>query len=135
TGRRGHQRPRTTIAVSWSDDGAARWSRPVTVSGGPRDVPPVFAGLALDRAGTLFAAWTDDRHRIWLDRSVDGGAHWGRDLLVDPAGVDTAQLCETPGVSIPAQATRCVTPVPTVLVDDREGAPERVLVTYAATGG
>ena len=134
TGKRGHQVPRTMIAVSWSDDGAGRWSRPVTVSGGLRDVPPVFASLALDRAGTLFAAWTDDRQQIWLDRSGDGGAHWGRDLLVDSARVDAAQLCDTPGISIPAQAARCVTPVPTVLVDDRDGVPERILVTYSASG-
>jgi len=133
-GKRGRQLPKTVIAVAWSDDGAAHWSRPVTVSGGAREEPPVFASLALDRAGTLFLAWTDDRQQIWLDRSGDGGASWRRDLLVDTARAVQARPCDTPGLSIPAQAVRCITPVPTVLVDDREGVPERVFVTYSAAG-
>jgi hypothetical protein len=134
TGPGGHQQPKTEIAISWSDDRGARWSKPVAASGGNREEPPVFATLATDRAGTLFLAWTDDRQQIWLDRSADGGATWGRDVLVDSAASQPGKPCETPGIAIAAQARRCITPTPTVLVDDREGVPERVYVTYSAAG-
>jgi hypothetical protein len=134
TGSRGRQRPRTDIAVASSDDGGAAWSKPVVASGGVREEPPVFASLALDRAGTLFLGWTDNRQQVWLDRSTDGGLTFGRDVLVDSARGLPGPRCDTAGVSVAAQRRRCITPVPTVLLDDRAGSPERVYVTYSAAG-
>ncbi len=134
TGPRGKQSGKTEIAVAWSDDRGAVWSRPVAASGGDRHQPPVFASLALDRGGTVYLAWTDANQQIWLDRSADGGATWGRDLLVDSARGLPGPPCDTGGVAIRAQQRRCITPTPTVLVDDRDGEPVRVFVTYSAPG-
>ncbi len=132
---RGHAgRPKTEIALTSSDDGGAIWSKPTVASAGPRDEPPVFATVALDRAGTIYLAWTDNRQQVWLDRSADGGRTFGRDLLVDSARGLAGRSCDTAGVSVPAQRRRCITPVPTITVDDREGSPLRVYVTYSAAG-
>jgi hypothetical protein len=120
------------IVVSHSDDGGLTWTRPVVVPD-VRDDPTTFASLAVDTAGNLFVAWTTVGRKLLVDRSVDGGDHFGADVLVgEAAGLPAETVCDQPGAfGIPAQAKRCITPTPTVLVDSRPGVAERVYVTYA----
>jgi hypothetical protein len=123
------------IVVSHSDDGAATWSAPAVV---PDDATQetTFASLAVDASGTVYVAWTTIGRRIQVDRSVDGGDHFGADVLVGEApglpGGGNA-ICDLPGAyGIPAQGRRCITTTPTVQVDSRAGSAEHVYVVYSA---
>jgi hypothetical protein len=117
------------IVVSHSDDHGATWSKPVVVPD-TRKGETTFAGLAVDSAGTLFVSWADTEHGLFLDRSTDGGDTFGPDVTIK-LGL-YASPCEQPGsFSVPAQAQRCLTPTPTVVVDSRVGVPEHVYVTYS----
>lgn len=116
------------VVVSHSDDHGATWSKPVVVPDARGET--TFAGLAVDSAGTLFVSWADTDHHLLLDRSVDGGDTFGADSVVK-LGL-YASPCRQPGsLSVPAQAKRCLTPTPTVVVDSRPGVPERVYLTYS----
>jgi hypothetical protein len=117
------------IVVSHSDDHGATWTKPVVVPDA-RNAETTFAGLAVDSAGTLFVSWANTDHVLYLDRSVDGGNTFGTDVAIE-LGFD-ASPCQQPGsFSVPAQAKRCLTPTPMVVVDSRPGVPERVYVTYS----
>lgn len=117
------------IVVSHSDDHGATWTKPVVVPDA-HDGETTFAGLAVDGAGTLFVSWADTAHHVFVDRSVDGGDTFGADVVLN-LGLNAAP-CDQPGsFSVPAQAQRCLTPTPMVVVDSRPGSPERVYVTYS----
>ena len=67
------------VVVSHSDDDGATWSPAARVSssGGSSQT---FSSLALGADGTLYVAWlTLDRY-VKLDRSTDGGDHFGTDV-------------------------------------------------------
>jgi len=132
TGKGRAQRLRGQIAISHSDDGARLWSKPVIVSD---DVatPATFGGVAVDRNGVVFVTWMDASRKILVDRSADG-VTFGRDVRVDRAAGRPAGNCRTDGITIPAQADRCITATPVISVDDRAGTAERVYVTYSAPG-
>jgi hypothetical protein len=119
------------VVVSHSDDSGATWSRPVVVPDN-RDSEASFASLALDASGTVYVAWATAGRDVFVDRSVDGGEHFGGDV---PAGIRATfpyGACGSSGsFSVPAQKKRCITPAPLVLVDPRPGA-ERVYLTYSA---
>ena len=123
------------ILVSRSDDHGATWSRPVPVSDGRQ--LETFASLAVGSAGELYVAWMTVDRRVYVDRSLDGGAHFGTDVFVDRGIGYPGGFCRFPGaaVSIPAQPRRCVTMNPQVSVDVSSG-PRRgtVYVTYAGAG-
>jgi hypothetical protein len=129
-----HQRLHDVIVVSHSDDGGATWSRPVIAADSATD-DDTFTSLAVDASGTLFVAWTTVGRKIFVDRSTDGGDHFGVDVLAGvAAGLpgDFDADCEHPGAfGIPAQADRCITPTPSVQVDSRPDQPERVYVTFS----
>ncbi len=116
------------VVVSHSDDDGATWSKPVVVPDARGET--TFAGLAVDSAGTLFVSWADTDHHLLLDRSVDGGDTFGVDAVVK-LGL-YASPCQQPGsLSVPAQAKRCLTPTPSIVVDSRPGVPEHVYLTYS----
>jgi hypothetical protein len=129
-----HASPSFLIVASHSDDAGLSWSRPVVVADSRTD-EDTFATLGVDAAGTVFVAWTTITRRLFVDRSTDGGDHFGRDVTVgEAAGVpgDFDAQCEEPGsFGIPAESLRCITPDPTLQVDSRPGVPERVYVTYS----
>ncbi len=53
------------------------------------------------RSSTVYALWADDRTgdmEIYLDRSTNGGATWGTDILVNANGVSTRQ--DTPDLLV-----------------------------------
>jgi hypothetical protein len=117
------------IVVSHSDDHGATWTKPVVVPDA-RNAETTFAGLAVDSAGSLFVSWADTDHILYLDRSADGGNTFGTDVAIK-LGFD-ASPCRQPGsFSVPAQAKRCLTPAPMVVVDSRPGFPERLYLTYS----
>jgi hypothetical protein len=123
---------KATIVLSHSDDGGTTWSRPVAV----RDAvtkEASFSSIAVDASGTVFVAWMTVTHVLLIDRSTDGGDTFGIDVVADDAAGPSAGVCDQPGsFGVPAQLKRCITSSPTVLVDSRAGAPERVYLTFAA---
>jgi hypothetical protein len=119
------------IALSHSDDHGATWSRPVVVQDSATDAS-TFASIALDSSGTVFVSWTTVNRFVLVDRSTDGGDHFGPDVMVGEVAGLPVSLCDQAGAfGVPAQLKRCITPTPTVLVDSRADAPERVYLTYA----
>jgi hypothetical protein len=133
--------PRKALVVlSHSDDSGATWSVPVAVPDSAQDAMSFasFASIAIDASGTVFVSWTTVTRFLLVDRSTDGGDHFGTDVVVGEAAGLPAGACDQPGsFGVPAQLKRCITSTPSVLVDSRTGAPERVYVTYAtpdATG-
>jgi hypothetical protein len=123
--------PLTEIVLSRSDDGGATWSKPVVVSDHTSE-GSVFGSVASGRDGDVYVSWIDGARNIWLDRSVDGGRRFGADTHVDAAPGLASERCSREGLSIAAQRKRCITAAPLVTIDDREGFPERVYVTYGA---
>lgn len=119
------------IVLSHSDDHGATWSRPVVVQDSATDAS-TFASIAIDASGTVFVSWTTVNRFVLVDRSTDGGDHFGPDVVVGEVAGLPVSLCDQPGsFGVPAQSKRCITPTPTVLVDSRADAPERVYLTYA----
>jgi hypothetical protein len=126
------QPPKLLIVLSHSDDGGAIWTRPVVVQDSTGDEGS-FASIAIDATGTVFVSWMTITRFLFIDRSTDGGDHFGTDVVVGEAAGLPASECDQPGAfGVPAQLKRCITSNPNVLVDSRAGAPERVYLTYAA---
>ena len=122
---------RLLIVLSHSDDGGATWSRPVVVQDSATEAS-AFASIAIDTSGTVFVSWTTVNRFVLVDRSTDGGDHFGNDVVVGEAAGLPVISCDHPGsFGIPAQSQRCITPTPTVLVDSPAGAPEHVYLTYS----
>lgn len=120
------------VVVSRSDDGGATWSKPVVVPDEEND-QTFFAALAVDSAGTVYVAWSTSGRNIFVDRSTDGGQHFGTDVAVARRETLPYGACQRAGsFAVPAQSRRCITSAPLVLVDSRADAPERVYVTYSA---
>ena len=71
------------IVVAASHDSGLTW-RAVTVyqGGAQEDDGNMWPGLAVDAAGSLYAAWSD-RRDVYLARSDDGGATWTAPRRVD----------------------------------------------------
>jgi hypothetical protein len=79
------------IVVASSRDGGWTW-RDVTVyqGGAQEDDGNMWPGLAVDAAGSLYAAWSDG-HGVYLARSDDGDATWTPARRVD----DSSPLLRT----------------------------------------
>src|SRR6266536_2594086 len=120
-------------AIGHSDDDGSTWAHPAVVSAGSTD--PTFASLAIDAAGTVFAAWTDAGRGLYVATSVDGETFRQAAVVgpLPPLQVGRTDLhCSTRGAfDPPAQALRCVTPTPQILVDSRAGRAEQLYLTYS----
>jgi hypothetical protein len=128
-----YARGASTIVIAHSDDGAQTWSAPVAVSDFGRQFES-YSSVAVGPTGTVYVAWWDaNGNGIFVDRSSDGGATFGRDVRIDP--IRGRSRCHPPGIPIAAQPTNCVRPNPIVAVDDSAGPfAGRVYVTYGDTG-
>jgi hypothetical protein len=125
-------RGKAVIVLSHSDDGGATWSRPVAVPDSAKKEAS-FSSIAIDASGTVFVSWMTVTRSLLVDRSTDGGDTFGADVVAGEATGPSGGVCDQPGsFSVPAQLKRCITSTPTVLVDSRPGAPERVYLTYSA---
>jgi hypothetical protein len=123
------------IAVNHSDDGGRSWSIPVEVSARSARYA-FFPSVAVSATGDVYVAWIANLNEIRLAHSVDGGATFGTERLVDKAIVVPNGPCPRgSGLTIPAQPRRCVEPSPTVAVDRSDGPyAGRVYLTYGAAG-
>lgn len=75
------------ILAAYSDDHGKTWSPPVTIneadSNGGRE--SLASDIAFASDGDLFVMWQDESPReVWCDRSADGGATFGTDVVVSP---------------------------------------------------
>lgn len=78
------------IYLARSGDGGLTWGPNVRVDDGPAGTGQTQPALAMDDAGTLYAAWRDTRDAtpddpsdIRLATSTDGGAHWSQSSQVN----------------------------------------------------
>jgi hypothetical protein len=127
-----HGSPSLLIAVSHSDDHGVTWTKPVIVADSHK-IQTTFAGVAVDAAGTVFVSWSDVDRKLLLDRSTDGGDHFGTDVEAVPESLPVL-FCGQPGsFQLPAQTKRCLTSTPMLTVDSRPGVPEHVYLTYSTS--
>ena len=96
---------------------------------GLRGVVSGFASLSIGPGGAVYLAWTDDRRRVFVARSGNGGGAFDRRVLVDRLTGPPSPLCGNSGVAVPAQPRRCITTDPSVVVGDG-----RVFVTWTGPG-
>lgn len=93
--------------LALSEDEGSSWRR-VQVAG--NGTPTHEAGVAVDRAGNVYYTWIGADRLPYLAVSRDGGASFGRPLMVAAPGVNEASL---PGIAV--------------------GAPGRVALIYMGT--
>jgi hypothetical protein len=92
----------STVLLSHSSDGGARWTRPLRVAHARRQL--LMPALAIDKRGTLAATYYgfdaplrhDKRARTsaWFTRSRDGGRSWRRSRLAGPFDYRRAPVTE-----------------------------------------
>jgi hypothetical protein len=81
-----------------STDGGRTWSKPVVINDAPTSAREGLHAMAADGEGHVAAAWLDDRipggKRLWGAFSDDGGATWGKNVLLyeSPSGT-ICQCC------------------------------------------
>jgi hypothetical protein len=88
------RRPRTGdkhLFFRSSADGARTWSETRQFNNQLTSFAP---RLAVDRAGGIYAAWSDERatqRQVYFNRSLDGGATWGEEVKIE-SGVERVSL-------------------------------------------
>ena len=73
------------LYIAYSSNGGATWSAPVKVNDGTTGFERVIGAYpAVDQnTGVVYDSWHDyARNVIFVDKSVNGGATWGRDVAV-----------------------------------------------------
>ena len=71
------------LYVASSADGGATWSAPIKVNDGTSQFERVIGAYpAVDHnTGVVYVSWHDyARNIIYVDKSTDGGAYWGKDV-------------------------------------------------------
>ncbi len=87
------------IVVARSRDGGATWRDTLVYQGGSgEDDANMWPGLAIDAAGTLYAAWSD-RRRVLLSSSTDSGTTWTTARRVAAATAIGARASVLPSVT------------------------------------
>jgi hypothetical protein len=94
--------------LAWrSTDGGRTWSKPVTVNDQPKASREGLHAMAADAEGHLAAAWLDDRRlddrtpngkRLFGAFSNDGGATWGKNVLLYQSPDGTICQCCSPSL-------------------------------------
>lgn len=74
------------IRFSYSDDFAESWSEAITISdsvGDAVDDDHTLEGAttAVNREGVIYCVWAG-HHKLYFDKSVDGGKTWGKDKVI-----------------------------------------------------
>jgi hypothetical protein len=78
-----------------SDDEGATWRRVQVADTGMADdgtLQEHEAGVAVDRSGNVYYAWTGRNRLPYLAISRDGGATWSQPLMIGPPGLTEANL-------------------------------------------
>jgi hypothetical protein len=121
-----------SVMLSYSDDGAKTWSRPVKVNRTGRGLS--YASVAVGRDGSVYVAWDDvGEFALQVSRSLDGGSHFGPEVRVAGFASIWIPHCGA-GIVIPALPRTCVNANPIVSVDASGGRYSgRVYVSYGRT--
>jgi hypothetical protein len=111
--------------VMYSRDGIGTWTKSPKINDAGATIG---VNVAVCPDGSIYAFWEDwGARKLWVDRSVDGGATWGTDHLVTDYRLNTTPFF----IPVPPQPDRGVLPMPF-----SDCAPEgtefagRVYVTY-----
>lgn len=76
------------VLVLTSDNGGLTWT-PHTVRASPKNVANLFPTIAVDPAGTLYVAWSEDTDQgddVYLSRSKDNGTSWSTPAKLNRGG-------------------------------------------------
>ncbi|HEU0246903.1 MAG TPA: sialidase family protein [Gaiellaceae bacterium] len=121
-----------SIVLSHSNDRGRTWSQPVKVNRIGREL--TFASIGIARDGSVYVAWDDvSNFGIYIARSTDGGAHFGRQRKLASFVAVSIPRCGS-GIVIPAQLRSCIQANPIVAVDTSGGRYSgRVYVSYGRT--
>ena len=112
------------IVIAHSDDQAVTWSKPValTEQGGVA----IAATIGISKGGDVYLSWVTETG-LTIERSTDGGDHWGQP---SEFGRAEARACQ----AIPAIHSTCANAFPSVVVDRSRGKyGGRVYAVFAST--
>jgi hypothetical protein len=110
--------------ISYSRDGFGGWVQSPKIND---TSSTIGVNAAVNPDGTLYACWLDfGGRKLWVDRSVDGGATWSTDDLVHMYRLNTAQFF----ISIPPQPDRGIVPMCFSDVIHSGAHTGRLLITY-----
>jgi hypothetical protein len=110
--------------ISYSRDGFGGWVQSPKIND---TSSTIGVNAAVSPDGTLYASWLDfSGKKLWVDRSLDGGATWSADDLVHNYRLNTPQFF----ISIPPQPDRGIVPMPMSDVIHSGAFAGRLLITY-----
>jgi hypothetical protein len=116
-----------TLYCAISSDGGSSWSSPIKVNDGRSSFERViYAFPAVSpKDGTVFMAWLDySRNKIFVDKSVNSGFSWGKDVAAATTHVGF-------GRDLGCNGGRTMTPAPQLGID----ANGTLYLTYADDNG
>jgi hypothetical protein len=104
-----------TLFVAASTDGGNTWTAPIKVNDGSSPFERViYAFPAVDPRpgnGTVYMAWLDySKNKVFVDKSTDGGLHWGVDVAAATTHIGF-------GKDIGCNGGRSMTPAPQLGID------------------
>jgi hypothetical protein len=110
--------------VSYSADGFGGWAQSPKIN----DIgATIGVNAAVSPDGTLYASWLDwNAKRLYVDRSLNGGATWSTDDIVHTYRINTQSFF----ISIPPQPDRGIVPMPMSDVIHTGPFAGRLLITY-----
>jgi hypothetical protein len=114
-----------TAYVLYSRDGKTGWTRSPKINDSSSTIG---VNVSVAPNGTVYASWLDyPTSRIMVDKSTDGGVHWGTDHVVHNMVMNTSGFV----ILIPPQQSRGIVPFPFTKAAPA-GTPEagRLYVTY-----
>jgi hypothetical protein len=93
--------------VVYSRDGKTGWTRSPKIN--DSSAGTIGVNVAVGADGTIYASWLDYANKkLMMDKSTDGGAHWGTDHLVHTYRLNTATFF----ITIPPTPQRGIVPFP-----------------------
>jgi hypothetical protein len=107
------------LLVSSSSDQGKTWTAPVKINDGTSQSERViYAFPAVAPDGTVYVSWLDyAQQKIFIDKSIDGGATWGNDVVVATTNIGFGVYPSCNGMVNGKCFGRVATPAPQMAID------------------
>jgi hypothetical protein len=107
------------LMVSSSSDQGKTWTAPVKINDGTSQSERViYAFPAVAPDGAVYASWLDyAQNKIFIDKSTDGGATWGKDVVVASTNIGFGVYPICNGMVNGKCFGRVATPAPQMAID------------------